>query len=293
MKRAPSYNLRLLLTVSLLAAGAGCTGPQSRILPVCPGKANVQQALAALAAHAEQAVSFRVSGGRCLLTYHDPDTGKQERHNLFLKLWFNPPREMYIQGSVAADPKAVIIGSNDERFWLSLRPKEISGYYEGQWSQVHGFGGLIMSPRVLLEAFGIIVSTEDELKTRVWSLKNRGAFDILTRYGEAGRPTQRVYVFACDYRVLKIEYVNEAGAVVARTEMGDYKPVAEGFFLPTEIKVTIAGPDGTEDSMEIELNSVKAMEFTQQQRDFMFVPRGRERAEHIYEYRNGQWVPQY
>jgi len=293
MKRAQNHNVGWLLTGLLLAAAAGgCMGPESRILPVCPGKANVRESLSALATQAEKAVSFRVSSGRCLLTYHNPDNGKQERHNLWLKLWFNPPQEMYIQGSIAADPKAVVIGSNDERFWLSLRPKEISGYYEGRWSEVRDFGGLIMSPKVLLEAFGIIACTQEELRARAWSLKNKGAFDILTRHDESGRPTQRVYVFACDYRVLKIEYINPDGDVVAVTQMGAYKPVTDGFSIPTEIKAIIVGPDNTRDSMETELNSIKAMEFTQQQRDFMFVPRGRERAEHVYEYQDGRWVPQ-
>ena len=118
--------------------------------------------------------SFRVSSGQCLLTYHSPEDGKQKRNNLFLKLWFNPPREIYVQVTIAADPKAIIVGSNDERFWLSLRPKEMSSYYEGRWSEVRGFDGLMISPMILLEAFGIVATEPDVSGGPVWLLKNKG-----------------------------------------------------------------------------------------------------------------------
>ncbi|MBN2133007.1 MAG: hypothetical protein JW741_26135 [Sedimentisphaerales bacterium] len=276
--------------IGALAGGCVSQGPAS--LPVCPGKANVEEALSTLAAQAEKATSFRVSSGQCLLTYHSPEDGKQKRNNLFLKLWFNPPREIYVQVTIAADPTAIIVGSNDERFWLSLRPKEMSSYYEGQWSQVRGFDGLMISPMILLEAFGIVATESDVPGGPVWSLKNKGPFDILTRCDEAGRPTQRVYVHACDYRVRKIEYFNEHGDVVATTAMADYKQVGEEFSVPAQIKATLTGPDGLKDSMEIELSSMGAREISQAQRDRMFVPRGRERAEHVYRYEDGRWVPE-
>ena len=56
---------------------------------------------------------------------------------------------------VTAVAKAVILGSNEEEFWLALRPKEISSYYIGRWQDVRDFEGLVMSPRVVLEAVGI------------------------------------------------------------------------------------------------------------------------------------------
>jgi len=292
MRRVRTDKLCLVWVAVVAALTGGCVSQGPAPLPVCPGKANVREALSTLAAQAGKATSFRVSQGQCLLTYHSPEDGKQRRNNLFLKLWFNPPREIYVQVTIATDPKAIIVGSNSERFWLSLRPKEMSGYYEGQWSQVRDFDGLMISPMIMLEAFGIVATDPDASGVDAWSLKNKGPFDILTRHDETGRPTRRIHVYACDYRVHRIEYLNERGDVVAATELGDYEQVAEGFFVPAEIKATLTGPDGLQDSMEIELNSMSLYELSQPQRDFMFVPRGRERAEHVYRYEDGRWVPE-
>ena len=112
---------RVMGALSMVMIG-GCAPQGPMALPVCPGKANVGEALSALAAHAEKAVSFRVNSRQCLLTYYAPDTNRQERHHVPMKLWFNPPSEVYIQGSIALDAKAVVIGSNEAGFWLALRP---------------------------------------------------------------------------------------------------------------------------------------------------------------------------
>lgn len=275
--------------LAVVVAG-GCASPGPVALPVCPGKADVGEALAALAARAENAVSLRVNSRRCLLTYYAPDNNKPERHDVPMKLWFNPPSEVYIQGSIALDAKAVVIGSNAERFWLALRPKEVNSYYEGRWDQVRDFDGLMMSPRVVLEAFGIPVSPDEASSTERWSLENEGPFDILTRHDASGRPTKRVYVHACDYSVRKIEYLDPTGRRVGVAALSEYEPVTEDFSIPTHIEATLPHPDGREDTMQIDLGSPTARQFSPQQRAFMFTPRGRERAERVYLYRDGRWI---
>ena len=82
----------------------------------------------------------------------------------------------------------------------------------------------MMSPMVVLEAFGIIM--DNEPNEGGWSLKNEGAFDILTKRNEAGRLVKRVHVYACDYLVHKIEYFDDRQKVVAVAELGEYKPVS-------------------------------------------------------------------
>ena len=132
------------------------TQPQKQKLQVCPGKATVAEALQTLAARAQSAVPVWANG-HAVLTYHVPDKKKPERHALDIVLRFDPPCESIIQGNVTAVAKAVIIGSNEEEFWLALRPKEISSYYLGRWADVRDFEGLVMSPRVVLEAVGIVL----------------------------------------------------------------------------------------------------------------------------------------
>ncbi len=267
----------------------GCAAPGRPRLPVCPGKATVDEALAALAAHAQQAVPLKANG-QILLTYHEPDSKKQKQHNLPTTLLFDPPWETYIQGSIAADPRAVIIGSNQESFWLALRPQEMSSFYLGQWTQARTVEGLMMSPMVVLEAFGIIVDNEPNKSG--WSLKNDGAFDILTKRNEAGRLVKRVHVYACDYLVHKIEYFDDRQKVVAVAELGAYKPVDESFRVPTRVKVSAIGPSKQQDSIHISLTSMNERKFTEQQKRAFFNPPDPNKFERVYALIAGKWVRQ-
>lgn len=282
-------NLCLLGAAAIAMLIGGCAAPGRPQLPVCPGKATVDEALAALAAREQQAVPFR-GNGQILLTYHEPSKSKAKRHNLPMSFLFNPPWETYIQGSIAADAKAVIMGSNEEGFWLALRPKEMSSYYGGDWSQAKTIEGLMMSPRVVLEAFGII--QDSEANAGRWSLKNEGAFDILTQRDETGRLVKRVHVYACDYLVSKIEYYGARQKVVAVAELGRYKPVGENFLVPTRVKVTALGPAKRMDSIDITLNSPKLWDVKPKQREVAFNPPDPNRFEHRYTLVDGQWIEQ-
>jgi hypothetical protein len=244
-----------------------------------------------LAVSAGNAVSLRANG-QVLLTYHVPDKERPERHNLPMKMWFSPPGDVYIQGSIAVDPRAVVIGSNEERFWLALRPREISSYYIGAWENARDFDGLMMSPRVVLEALGIVAELGDEPNAALWSLKNEGPYDVLTLRDETGRMVKRVHVYACDYVVHKIEYFDRREEMAATAQLRDYEPVAEGFRVPTAIRVVSVRSDGRKDSIDIDIQSTKVMELNERQRQFLFTPPAADRFEHVFRYEEGRWVPE-
>lgn len=272
----------------LLATLAGCaTAPE--ILPVCPGKPTVEAALETLKARAERAVSLRASG-HAMLNYHVPDKEKPERHNLPMQIWFHPPIEIYIQGSIAVDPRAVMIGSNEQEFWLALRPKEMSSYYRGRWEEAEDFEGLLMSPRVVLEAFGIVVEPDEPLEPGLWTLRKEGPYDVLTQRNEAGRTAKRVHVYACDYLVHKIEYYDERGQVAAVAQFRDYEPVDGEFLVPTEMYVVATAPDGRKDTIDIDIRSVRRMDFSERQQAKIFAPPAGDRFENVYRYEQGRWV---
>jgi len=262
-------------------------------LAICPGQATVTEALQTLALRAQRAVPVWANGN-AVLTLHTPDRKKPERHALDLVIRFDPPTRLYVQGNVTAVPRAVILGSNDEEFWLALRPKEISSYYIGRWQEVRDFEGLVMSPRVVLEAIGIVVQPGAELEAASWTLENKGAYDILTRRDAAGRPVKRLHVYACDYSVHKIEYFEARGRVVAVAQLGEYEPLVEGFQVPTRIEITSTRPDRRKDSvvMDISSASVRTKPFSEKQRQGLFHPPEADKFENIYRYEDGQWVRQ-
>jgi len=278
-----------VLAVSLLILVGGCVSPPQK-LQVCPGKTTAVEALRTLAARAEHAVPLRANG-QAVLTYHVPNKKRTERHNLPMEMRFRPPAEIYIQGSIAVDARAVIIGSNEEEFWLALRPKEISSYYIGQWQDVGDFEGLMMSPRVILEAVGIVIEPGAELDAVSWTLENKGPYDVLTRRDETGRMVKRLHVYACDYSVRKIEYFDPRGRVAAVAQLGDYKPV-DGFQVPTRIDIVSTGPGGLKDSIVMTISSVKATQFNELQQRGFFSPPPADRYEHVYHFEEGQWVPE-
>lgn len=278
--------------VLLVAFVAGCAVQEPASLPICPGKANVQESLAAVTSRIEQAAAFRASG-QCRLAYYVPDDDGVKRHNLPILLWFNPPSEVYMQGSIAVDPKAVVIGSNDEAFWLALRPKEMSAYYWGTWDEAQNVEGLMVSPQVVLEAFGI-VHHDGRADANDWSLTNEGAYDVLTLVGPKDRLLKRVYIHTCDYLVRKIEYFDADGKIVAVAELDGYETVSEGFMAPTNVFVTATAPDGREDTIDIKLNSIKARELSEEARRQVFTrdPKEMGKFENVYRFRDGGWVSQ-
>jgi hypothetical protein len=288
--------LRLLSSVLLFGVvlAAGCA-TQPPALRVCPGKATAAEALQTLAARAESAIPLRASG-RAAITHHVPDRRKPEQHAMGIQMRFNPPAEVYLQGGIAVDERAVIMGSNEQEFWLALRPKEISSYYLGQWEQARDFEGLMMSPQVVLEAVGIVVKPGARWNAAAWTLENKGAYDILTRRDELGRPVKRLHIYACDYSIRKIEYFDPRGAVAAVAQLDDYRSVAEGpgepFQTPTRIKIVAMRPDGRTDSIAMEIGAVRATQFTEKQRQGLFHPPVADRYERIYHLEEGLWVLQ-
>ncbi len=294
---APPSVVRSLSSVLLflLALLGGCVSqPQRPKLQVCPGKATVDEALQTLTARAGNAVPVWAHG-RAVLTYHAPDRKKPERHSLDVVLRFDPPACLYLQGGPTGAPKAVIVGSNEEEFWLAMKPKEISSYYIGRWQDVRDFEGLVMSPRIVLESIGILSVPGTEPNPALWKLENKGPYDILTQRDQSGRPVRRLHVYACDYSVRKIEYFDRRGKVAAVAQLDDYKPVGEkppmgSFQVPARIEVVSTRPDGRKDSVTMEIGSPSTKPFTEKQRQQIFSPPAANNFEHVYHYEDGQWV---
>jgi len=277
------------LTLGILLVGGCATQPPTPPLEICPGQPTVEAALQTLTARARNAVPVWANG-RAVLTYHAPDQKKPERHSLDIVFRLDPPARLYLQGGPTGAPKAVILGSNEEEFWLALKPKDISSFYLGRWQEVRDFEGLVMSPRIVLEAIGIVNVPGSVLNPALWKLENKGPYDILTQRDQSGRPARRLHVYACDYSVRQIEYFDPRGKVVAVAQLDGYQPVVEGFQVPTQINVVSTRPEGRKDSVVMELSSVRTKAFNERQRQGLFNPPETDRFEHIYHYIDGQWV---
>lgn len=255
-----------LFMAVVLSVAAGCAPEIAEPLAVCPGKIATPDALASLRSNSQNAVPFKASG-QCLLKYYVESKKKAQSESLDVRLWVNPPMEIYLQGDKPLIAKAVVLGSNEREFWLAVSPKEISLYCWGLWSDQDSSEGPAINPRTLLESLGIGETQTEE----GWSLSNQGPFDILTKT-EGGVTTRKMYVYSCDYRVRKIEFFAADGRVAARAELENYQEVSNGFFVPANIRITTLGRDRREDSLSIILNptSIKPAEITEPRRKVLF-----------------------
>jgi hypothetical protein len=294
-------------TAAILILG-GCAAQMQKSARICPGKESIAESLSSLRLQLENAVPLKANG-QCLLQYYAEDR-KPKKENFPVKLWVNPPVEIYMQGDVAFDPKGIALGSNEDEFWLAVRLKEVSGYWWGRWSEEDYPEKLMISPRLVLEALGISAfanATADKPAAgdiEGWSLSKEGAFDVLTKR-EGGAKTRKIYINNgstgspsraksrdCDYLVRRVEYFDDDGRATVVTELDKYKELIKGFFVPTFIKIMNRTDRNKEDSVQITLSSVKPANFTDKQRKRLFIRPQEQGVKHIYKIVDGKIIEQ-
>ena len=277
----------ILFIVVAILIFAGCAPEIQKPIEVVSGKESVAEALSVLKARSQKAVPLRAMG-RCLLQYYDAGKKKPKKESLSVLVFVKPPVEIYLQGDATLVPKAIVLGSNEREFWLSIRPKEISTYWWGKWSELDSSEGLLMNPKTLFEALGIAEIKAEEN----WSLSNEGAFDVLTRR-ERGVVIKKIYIYSHDYLVKKIEYFDLQGKAIAHTELGGYREVSDGFFVPALIKIVAYGQNKSEDSLSItlDLKSIKPKKITERQQKAFERPPPRN-FKHVLVNEGGKWIEQ-
>jgi hypothetical protein len=238
---------------------------------------------------AQNTVALKANG-QCLLEYYVE--GKKHKENFPVKLWVNPPVEVYLQGDVAFDPRGLVMGSNEREFWLSIKPQDISSYWWGLWSEGGYNERLVISPKIMLEALGITAVDSSESGEKNWSLSNEDGFDVLTQHSDEGQPVKKLYISNCDYLVRKIEYFYKNNEVMVTAELEKYKEVIEGMFVPASVKITKVAGVNRGDSVKITLDSIKKAEFPEKLRSRLFTRLGPQGFKHVYKVVNGNIVEQ-
>jgi len=181
-----------------------------------------------------------------------------------------------------------MLGSNEQEFWLAIKPKEVSTYHWGLWSEQNSSESLMINPKTVLEALGVVALGGDE----DWSLSNEGPFDVLTQRNNRGGIVKKVYIYSCDYQVFKIEYFNEDEQIVAVAELYKYKEVSKGCFVPSVIRIITHAQKGRKDSLTMTLKSVKPYKFDEKKQRIYFEPPKSKGFKHIYRIINDNFIEQ-
>jgi hypothetical protein len=266
----------------------GCAPKIEEPIYIGPRKESVAEVLSVLNARSQNAVPL-LAKGRCVLQFYDEENKKRKESLPMVRIVMSPPVELYLQGDATLVPKAIILGSNESEFWLALKPKEISAYWWGKWSEQHSYEGLKISPSSVFEALGIMeMEAEDN-----WSLSNEGVFDVLTRR-EQGQVVKKIYVSSHNYLVGMIEYFDLEGRAIAYTELSDYTEVSDGFYVPTSIKIIAYGQNANDDSLSITLSilSIGPKEITDGMRNFYFKRPEPQGFKHVWMNESGEWIEQ-
>lgn len=284
-----SGNLRFVhyfIWMVLLVIAAGCGPEQREPEPVFTGERTLTEALTILRSRSENSGPMKANGQCHWLTNTN---GKVSKENFWVKIWLNPPGEVYLQGDIAFNPRGIVLGSNAGEFWFLVKP-EVNQYSWGKWAEQETSSGLMVFPKSLDEALGIVEVNDNES----WLLSREGKFDVLVKCDDKGDIIKKVYVNPSNYLVRKIEYFDVTGKVVAIAEMDKYKKVSEDFFVPTFFRVIMPEGDSAEDSSSItlNLNSVKSTDFTDKQRSIFFTRPPTKGYENIYRIINGRLVEQ-
>lgn len=289
--RYRQYSYRLFSHfIAVMLSFTGCAEQIQKPTRVCPGKETVAESLSILMSRSQSAVPLKANG-QCRLLYYVE--GKKHEENFPVKVWMNPPAEIYLQGDVAFDPRGIVLGSNKNEFWLAIRLKEISSYWRGRWEHINYLDELMISPKLVLEGFGIIALGNVGNGDQNWSLSKKETFDVLTRRNDKGAIIKKIYVYNCDYSVRKIEYFDLDGQAKIIAELDRYEQISDGFFVPMFIKITKRGESVRDlDSVTVELATVKSDSFNEKKRNLLFRPPDTDGFKHVYINMSGKWIEQ-
>ena len=106
------------------------------------------------------------------------------------------------KGDVAFNAKGLMLGSNENQFWLAIKP-EIDSFWWGNWAQQTNYDNLIISPSEYIGSHWYCPQFEDQT---LWSLTRENSLDILTKRNADGKLEKKLYIYGLDYRIAKIEY---------------------------------------------------------------------------------------
>lgn len=271
--RGKSFSL-LVLAFILQIILTGCVSELERKVKICPGADSAEQFFSALQQRRQAAVSIKASG-QCGMLYYEK--GKRHKENFPVKIWMEPPSNIYLQGDVAFDPKGIVAGSNRDEFWLAIRLKEVSSYFRGSWSKQKDVEGLVINPALLLEAFGVI-DFEDRAD---WSFSKEGTFDILEKRKD-GAVVEKIYMGSCDSLIRKIVHIDAESQTEVTIKLGKYRQIEKDFPVPFLARIERFNKDNEQEFVEVRLSSVRQVSFSDKQREVIFSRPRPEGFERVY-----------
>lgn len=276
----PVLQVFVCLALSLFLTGCGPAVKQKQEEHIIAGKATIAEAAGVLNARRLAMIPVRSSGE---LTYEEFKDGKRSEDFTFrtVTLRFVPDRQIYFRANSLVG-EAIRLGGNAEKFWLRMKPKEVSRYWWGYWKDLDRCNQqLLLSPGIMLEALGMVDIDNG------WVLENQPGFDVLSKVGGKTAPLKKVYVRTSDYLIDRIEYFAGSPTPQAQLNLSEYENVTENISIPGKITILSVGEDTLMSKVEIRLKGIKLFEPSKKQLDGLFEPADTRGVEHVYRLGDG------
>ena len=225
------FNILVGLFAGLCICISGCA-PAVKKPPVtrlCPGVKSIDELITIFNDHRQNVKAIK-AGGKCIIQWYDSEK-KPRKESSDVTLRFCPPDRLYLRANIITG-EIIRVGSNSAEFWLQMKPKEISTYQWGTWSQAKNCRDqMLLGPSRLMEALGVVYIDKS------FSLSSEDGFDILTQQQADGRPAKKIYVDNCSGMIKKIEYFDTDARLVVTLKLDDFLETQDGIVVPTKINI--------------------------------------------------------
>ncbi len=225
------FNILIRLFAGLCICISGCA-PAVKKPPVtrlCPGVTSIDELITIFNDHRQNVKAIR-AGGKCIIQWYDSEK-KLRKESSDITLRFCPPDRLFLRANIITG-EIIRVGSNSAEFWMQMKPKEISTYQWGTWSQAKNCRDkMLLGPGSLMEALGVVYIDKS------FSLSSEDGFDILTRQQANGKPAKKIYVDNCSRMIKKIEYFDPDARLVVTLKLDDFLETKDGIVVPTKINI--------------------------------------------------------
>jgi hypothetical protein len=156
MRRVLADGRRAALALALfLVLIAGCPPRGGPALPAAPPLLPVQRAVAIVDDNLA-GITQTLSGGGIDVRAVFHDEGTIRRSSFLGTLRFLPPRFLYLELNLVAEPAAIVLGSNEEIFWVAVKLGRNELWW-GRWADVEPERTcrVPLAPDMILAAMGL------------------------------------------------------------------------------------------------------------------------------------------
>ena len=223
------FNIGLFAGLCICISGCAPAVKKPPVTRLCPGVTSIDELITIFNDHRQNVKAIR-AGGKCIIQWYDSEK-KPRKESADITLRFCPPDRLYFRANIITG-EIIRVGSNSVEFWLQMKPKEISTYQWGTWSQAKNcLDQMLLGPAGLMEALGVVYIDKS------FSLSGEDGFDILTQPQAGGKPAKKIYVDNCNHMIKKIEYFNADARLVVTLKLDDFLEIPDGIVVPTKINI--------------------------------------------------------